>query len=312
MTVEMRESLSRWIGGRNDTYIVHHERNLSRKHPETCKWILNNRKYSTWINEDTKSPVLWVYGRPGFGKSILCSSVIDHIQQSNNQNAVVMIFLRFDDPVQEIDLFRNIADQLMFLLFERVTGFPQALTSFLAGNRNDIRLLRKLIGLLIAELDTKTYFFIDGIDEVYDTNIVGNLLNFLNHEVTNNRESLRLWCSSQPQSKIQLDQVITLELKPSFVASDIKSYLKSAAERSDNSDDYDKEYNTNLKVIIDKFDPEGCFLLASSMVESLASTYSTFEMIEQADEFPQTMEQYYERIMDRILERDARGVELAR
>ncbi len=38
-----------------------------RRVPGTCDWILKNRKFRLWANDNTKSALLWIWGIPGSG-----------------------------------------------------------------------------------------------------------------------------------------------------------------------------------------------------------------------------------------------------
>jgi hypothetical protein len=38
-----------------------------RKAPGTCDWISKNRKFKMWVNDNTKSAMLWIQGIPGSG-----------------------------------------------------------------------------------------------------------------------------------------------------------------------------------------------------------------------------------------------------
>ncbi|KAF8538575.1 hypothetical protein BDD12DRAFT_740749, partial [Trichophaea hybrida] len=41
-----------------------------RRHENTCTWVLDNRRYKAWAEEDGQK-ILWIYGGPGCGKSVL-------------------------------------------------------------------------------------------------------------------------------------------------------------------------------------------------------------------------------------------------
>jgi hypothetical protein len=46
----------------------HYERISSRRHDETCKWVVKQLCMESWIRNDPKNPLLWLNGKPGAGK----------------------------------------------------------------------------------------------------------------------------------------------------------------------------------------------------------------------------------------------------
>ncbi|KAI0473906.1 hypothetical protein GGR56DRAFT_696525 [Xylariaceae sp. FL0804] len=58
------------------------------RHPGTGSWILEDKKYLGWKNGGQgQSPLLWVSGPPGVGKSVLSSLVVEDLQQSSSSSS---------------------------------------------------------------------------------------------------------------------------------------------------------------------------------------------------------------------------------
>jgi hypothetical protein len=45
-------------------------KHLRKRHLGTCTWIFSNKHYRCWLQNDDHL-ILWIYGGPGFGKSVL-------------------------------------------------------------------------------------------------------------------------------------------------------------------------------------------------------------------------------------------------
>lgn len=78
------------------------DRLLGRCHPASCDWLLDNPKIETWKGNDQAVKLAWVFGKPGagqfalflhqnlsyltanLGKSVLCSSLIHHLQEQHS------------------------------------------------------------------------------------------------------------------------------------------------------------------------------------------------------------------------------------
>jgi hypothetical protein len=42
---------------------------VDKSHPGTSAWLFSNAEVKAWISGSTKSPVLWLTGKPGSGTS---------------------------------------------------------------------------------------------------------------------------------------------------------------------------------------------------------------------------------------------------
>ena len=60
----------------------------------TCDWILSRPWFYDWSSENISQPkVLWVNGPAGFGKSVLCARVIQHLSSLPRETPVAYFFL---------------------------------------------------------------------------------------------------------------------------------------------------------------------------------------------------------------------------
>ncbi|KAH8645583.1 hypothetical protein BGZ60DRAFT_340639, partial [Tricladium varicosporioides] len=53
---------------------------------DTCGWLQKNEVFESWTN-DTESSLLWIYGIPGSGKSILASYIVDQLKSKTSKLA---------------------------------------------------------------------------------------------------------------------------------------------------------------------------------------------------------------------------------
>jgi ankyrin repeat protein len=75
-----RREVDSWLGATwtNDLY----DNFIRRRLDGTCNWILSCPAFEQWISSDFPSntaKVLWVKGPAGYGKTIICASVIQHL-----------------------------------------------------------------------------------------------------------------------------------------------------------------------------------------------------------------------------------------
>lgn len=76
-----------------------YERALCARLEGTCEWMFQRSVFQLWRTVDLKSDVtkvLWVHGAPGFGKTILCASIIEFLRRSV-EGPVCYFFCDFGD-----------------------------------------------------------------------------------------------------------------------------------------------------------------------------------------------------------------------
>jgi len=52
---------------------------LESRHSKTGTWFVNSSTLSEW-KASGRSSLLWIHGKPGVGKSVLCSTIIEGIE----------------------------------------------------------------------------------------------------------------------------------------------------------------------------------------------------------------------------------------
>jgi hypothetical protein len=70
--------LRQWLSAPNPA--TQPQRVLRNRSQGTCHWILDSRKYAKW--KKTPASILWLYGMPGCGKTIISTAVLEDLLQS--------------------------------------------------------------------------------------------------------------------------------------------------------------------------------------------------------------------------------------
>ncbi|KAK0613593.1 hypothetical protein B0T14DRAFT_526541 [Immersiella caudata] len=144
-----------------------------RRQKGTATWLVHHRDIQRWV-ANPSGLVVWCYGIPGCGKSVLFSAVVDHFleEQAASGSAVAAVYLRHDDAA-----LHNVQNILAVAL-RQIAG---ALYGHKAA-RDLIDSLRKTckrpikrkptaeecINLLaqFSELERKLYVCFDALDEI--------------------------------------------------------------------------------------------------------------------------------------------------
>ncbi|KAJ5745670.1 ankyrin repeat protein [Penicillium odoratum] len=88
---------------------------LKRRQPGTCQWLLDSKKYQTWLSLDKQT--LFCPGIPGAGKTIQTAAVIDHLTtrfHSDRSVGIAYVFCSFRRQTEQRldDLVASLLKQL--------------------------------------------------------------------------------------------------------------------------------------------------------------------------------------------------------
>lgn len=96
---ERRSHLQQWLRA---TYTDGNYSNaLSLRHENTCNWIFDAPQFISWVSPcGDKAKIFWVHGPPGFGKTVLCATLISHLA-AEPSNLVVSFFCVSEDEAKQ-------------------------------------------------------------------------------------------------------------------------------------------------------------------------------------------------------------------
>jgi hypothetical protein len=137
--------------------------------PGTGEWFLKSDAFETW--KDGKNQLIWIHGIPGCGKTILSSTVIEHLQDHQSthpDDAVAYFYFDFNDPRKQNveECMRSVLAQLCCQCAE----FPKELQDFFEQHsryqkRNlTLQRLRSILLTVIGYFD-KVAIVLDALDE---------------------------------------------------------------------------------------------------------------------------------------------------
>jgi WD40 repeat protein len=130
--------------------------------PDSCKWMVKHPTTEIWIRDSSTKALVWLFGKPGAGKTVLCSALVQFLQSQNIK--VLYYFCSYRDIAAEtsISLLRSLASQAIqynpdlaaYIHDEYVQNYPVA----------NLKALKDLVPKLLNNLGSSR-IVIDGIDE---------------------------------------------------------------------------------------------------------------------------------------------------
>ncbi|KAI0292980.1 hypothetical protein B0F90DRAFT_1822471 [Multifurca ochricompacta] len=137
-------------------------------HPGTATWFIKGHTFSEWKKTGS---LLWIHGKPGSGKSVLCSTIIQEIATMREAGLASMAYFYFDFKDTARQNARDLVSSLLSQLCEQSDRCSDILSrlypTHAAGSRQPSidALLECLTDMLALPGQGPIYIILDGLDE---------------------------------------------------------------------------------------------------------------------------------------------------
>ncbi|KAG1885074.1 hypothetical protein F4604DRAFT_1918740 [Suillus subluteus] len=258
------------------------------RNPGTGRWIFYTDEYKTWNTLD--HAFLWLNSQPGYGKTILASSVIDEIQDDRTTSAAAVL------RSLVVQLLQQSQDNWITEIREPGLQEDGDLTSLrnLWQQQYDAKLHP-------TDLVRRPVLVIDALDECKDyPNLVGHLVNLAEDA------RLRLFVTGRSEPDVQdaFYDLPTLSLKDSAqqmkadICAHITEQLKTQKKLSYLSDAL-KE--TILEKLLEK--AEGMFRWVQYQLDEITACKRRIDIEAALNNLPAGLYETYDRIIQAIKQR---------
>ncbi|KAI4866091.1 ankyrin repeat-containing domain protein [Hypoxylon rubiginosum] len=230
-----------WLGAPDPSF--RHNELRRKRAKDTGSWLLNSNSFRMW--HDSESSSFWLHGIPGCGKSVLSSTVIEHVRHhdSSRERDVALAYYHFDfsdEVISRPDLMlRSLISQLSSWNGEPPGALEKCAADHFYKSRyassdrfhDGIAQPSKedLINILrgVTEELEDVILVIDALDECIDQY---ELLEHLDSMLSWNTKGLRIFLSSRNTPLITsiLDSKATLAVgaESANVGEDIKTFVQ--------------------------------------------------------------------------------------
>ncbi|KAH9165746.1 hypothetical protein EDB89DRAFT_1818485, partial [Lactarius sanguifluus] len=234
---QLREKLRRWQSPPDPS--TNHNFASDRQHEGTAEWFIRNHKFVEW---KVTGSLLWIHGKPGSGKSVLCSAVINNVTTLCNEGSASMAYFYFDFRDINKQARRNLLSSFLTQLSNRSEHFCDILSRLYRAHDNgahqpsDSVLLQCLKEMLTLPNQGPVYLIMDALDECPDTSDVPSpreqVLDLVKDLVGLRVPSLHICVTSRPEVDISdalesiASQAVSLQ-DESGQKKDIANYVRS-------------------------------------------------------------------------------------
>ncbi|KAI9436025.1 hypothetical protein H4582DRAFT_2130264 [Lactarius indigo] len=204
---QLRESLRKWQSPPDPS--TNHNIAADRQHEGTAAWFIESDQFGTW---KLTGSVLWIHGKPGSGKSILCSAIINNVTTLCVAGSASMAYFYFDFRDVDKQARRNLLSSLLVQLSAHSDAFCDILSRLYETHGSGARQPSdKALTLCLKEMLTlpnqgPVYLVIDALDECPDTSDVPSareqVLDLIKDLVSLRLSNLHICVTSRPEVDI--------------------------------------------------------------------------------------------------------------
>ncbi|KAJ7610328.1 hypothetical protein B0H17DRAFT_15699 [Mycena rosella] len=176
-----------------------HNTVLKTRHKGTGSWFLKRKAFANW--KTTSNSVFWIYGSPGSGKSVLCSSIIDKLAA---RRSLGYFYCDFRDTRKQTThgLFSSLVSQLAVVSSDCLAILQRFHSLYSASGAPNVAILFDCLSqMLTASGDM--FVVIDALDECPSGAQRAEMLGYLKRLVKTDRSRLHLLITSRPEADIQ-------------------------------------------------------------------------------------------------------------
>jgi hypothetical protein len=224
-----REAVLKWYKSCDPEQ--NHQQSRDKHDPDTGKWIFDHEEFQSWVVRNGKS--LWLHGIPGAGKTILCSTVINYLQelyQDDPDVCVTYYYFDFADSNKQsvLSLLKSVIFQLI-LKAQSISGPALDLYEKCHGLQEPV--LDELLGVLFSELANlrSLILVIDALDECPEDERKLFFKHLFKYPLP---ERLRIVLTSRKETDIENSLKDTashiIAIQSSVVDADVRTYVNNA------------------------------------------------------------------------------------
>ena len=220
---------------------IKYNKTLRDRNAKTGKWLLEYEAFSKW--KQTPASLLWLFGIPGCGKTVLSTTVIKHLLDRRDSDATLMVaYFYIDFSEEETQIPENMTRSLLKQIFCRSHSATQGLDSLYSDCANGTQqpTLDHLLSLLHRVLDGindgDTFFIIDALDECKEREKLLGLLKRIYeqkhpklHILVTSRQELDIEKSLKPMTNDEA----RICIQSNLVQEDILTYIQDRLETDD-------------------------------------------------------------------------------
>ena len=243
-----------WLSGVDPS--LNYNRALRKRHEGTGSWFINGDVFLDWKEDLGPDSIIWLYGIPGCGKSILCSTVLEHVLHAyatTSDVAVLYFFFDFNDTEkqQHESMMRSLLSQLSMHFVSVPPVLETLYSSCMEGGRKpNFETLMETFHEMTAAFRA-TFIIVDALDECKERpELLADIEQLSSWEDTN----LRILATSRREKEIE-DSILRLTkdasricIQSALVNADIRAYVHGQLRTNKRLQRWQEKPNVQLEI----------------------------------------------------------------
>lgn len=235
---------------------VNYNKALQQRHAGTGSWFLQSDAFTAL--KSRKTSFLWLYGIPGCGKTVLSSTIIEHLQSLSIEHLLYFYF-DFNDAMKQT--LRGLVTSLIMQLYCTCTSARELLDGFFSLHKHtqpSCESLSKVLHSMIEQAE-EIWIVIDALDECTERKgePTKGLLSWMQN-LMKVHDNVRCLVTSRPEQEIQMklnrltSRKHRIPIQSNLVNGDIAKYIRAKVEKGEelrrwrNHPDVQKEIKQKL------------------------------------------------------------------
>ena len=314
---EQRKALLLWLSTLD--FRNSHEKAAGSRYGTTGTWLLKSDQFQEWFH-CTNSTLLYCAGKPGSGKSVLASLVIEKLHERSHDYQTPLAFVYCDSRERDSSTASLLVASLLKQFCATATEIPRAVRieyekSLAEGTTNlTWAAVKDMFKEMLQTMSRQLTIVFDGLDECDDPS---SICDWFDECLLQTNAAVRFFVTTRSENalvKPRMQKFAKTLLSEELLKSDITGYIKAEVER------LVQMGTLKLGALLTKQDiietlirkAEGMFLWVRFQLEALCSQTTDHELRKALDTLPFGLKTVYQRALTTIDESPPQMRALAR
>ncbi|KAF5600091.1 ankyrin repeat [Fusarium pseudoanthophilum] len=297
---ETREII-RWLERTNPSSL--HNIAFSKHEPLTTAWVTNSSQWKDWVSLESETRLMWIYGLPGAGKTVLASYVIEELEklcEPVDGSFCSYYYCHYSHNQDEAVPFLS---WIIGQVCRQISWIPPELTRLHdRGCEPRSADLEQVLEMILQKLDS-LYIVIDAVDESTPR---AELLSLIETMTVDGRfEKIRILATSRQYFDIEqsLGEISeSISMSNTMVDADIRRFVHARLRSSHRLKRWHERFDEIEDILAAK--AQGMFRWADCQIQAIERLRDQSKLQQLLSNLPKDLSETYFRIFEAIPEDD--------